>query len=111
MSSKIKILTTEKFDKAIKKLFKKYSSLIEDLEVLKNQITENPTSGNALGNNCYKVRMKITSKQQGKSSGARVITYVLIEESIITLLDIYDKSEKDSITDKELKVLIKKVGS
>ncbi len=110
MSSKIKILTTQKFDKTIKKLFKKYSSLVEDLELLKTQILENPKLGNALGNNCYKVRMQINSKKQGKSAGARVITYVLIEESNVTLLDIYDKSEKDSITEKELKVLIKKAG-
>ncbi|MCY7292590.1 MAG: type II toxin-antitoxin system RelE/ParE family toxin [Ferruginibacter sp.] len=61
-----------------------------------------------MGNKCYKVRMKIASKQQGKSGGARVITYVLIDEHKITLLDIYDKSDRDSITDKELQVLIKK---
>jgi hypothetical protein len=111
MSLKIKILTTRKFDKTIKKLFKKYTSLVEDLELLKTQITENPTLGNALGNNCYKIRLQISSKKQGKSGGARVITYVLIEENKITLLDIYDKSERDSITDKELKILIKKAGS
>jgi hypothetical protein len=111
MNSKIKIFTTQKFDKTVKKLIKKYSSLIEDLELFKTQIIENPTLGNALDNNCYKVRMQISSKKQGKSGGARVITYVLIEESKITLLDIYDKSERDSITDKELKVLIKKAGS
>ncbi len=52
--------------------------------------------------------MKISSKHQGKSGGARVITYVLINEHKITLLEIYDKSDKDSITDKELQVLIKK---
>ena len=52
--------------------------------------------------------MKITSKQQGKSGGARVITYVLIDEHKITLLDIYDKSDRNSITEKELQVLIKK---
>jgi len=108
MSSKIRILTTKSFDKTIKKLFKKYSSLIEDLSVLKQAIIENPTLGSSLGNNCYKIRMKISSKKQGKSVGAKVITYVLIDEHKITLLDIYDKSDRDSITDKELQVLIKK---
>ena len=108
MSSKIRILTTRKFDSSTKKLSKKYNSLIEDLILLKHVIIKNPQSGTPLGNNCYKVRIKITSKQQGKSGGARVITYLLIKESTITLLDIYDKSEKDSITHKELQVLIKK---
>lgn len=103
-----KILLSNSFSKQLKKLSKKYPSIKLDyanfLEILKI----NPQLGSSLGNNCYKVRMKITSKQQGKSSGARVITYVLIKEPTITLLDIYDKSEKDSITHKELQVLIKK---
>ena len=64
----------------------------------------------SLGQNCYKVRWKITSKQTGKSGGARVITYVKIENKLITLLDVYDKAEKESITEKELAALIKKAG-
>lgn len=51
--------------------------------------------------------MAIKSKNQGKSGGARVITYVKVENKRITLLDIYDKSEKENITDKELEALIK----
>ena len=56
------------------------------------------------------MRWKITSKQTGKSGGARVITYVKIENKLITLLDVYDKAEKESITEKELAALIKKAG-
>ena len=76
--------------------------------MLKENIIEKPLLGSPLGNNCYKVRMKITSKQQGKSGGTKVITYILINDYKITLLDMYDKSGKDSITHKELQVLIKK---
>jgi hypothetical protein len=35
-----------------------------------------------------------------------VITNVLIEETTVYLLNIYDKSEKESLTDKELKELL-----
>lgn len=53
--------------------------------------------------------MSIRSKGKGKSGGARVITYLLsvIEENVdITLLTIYDKSERESISDNEIKALI-----
>ena len=46
--------------------------------------------------------MAISSKNKGKSGGARVITYVKIVDEVIYLLSIYDKSETDTITDKEL---------
>ncbi len=96
------------FSSQLKKLAKKYPSIKTDYAELLDYLKIHPQSGAALGNNCYKVRMKITAKQQGKSGAARVITYVLINEYKITLLDIYDKADKDSITDKELQVLIKK---
>lgn len=108
MNSDFIIRTTEIFDKSVKKLFKKYPSLIKDLQVLKVQLLENPTAGIALGKDCYKIRMAISSKNTGKSGGARVITYVKIENKLITLLDVYDKSEKESISEKELAALIKK---
>lgn len=103
-----KIFLSESFAKQLKKLSKKYPSIKTDYAHLLALLKEKPQLGSPLGNNCYKVRMKIKSKQQDKSGGARVITYVLINEYKITLLDIYDKSDKDSITDKELQVLIKK---
>ena len=56
--------------------------------------------------------MSIKSKGKGKSGGARVITYniTIAEDNIdITLLTIYDKSEKTTITDKEIKDLLKSI--
>lgn len=60
--------------------------------------------------------MKIKSKGKGKSGGARVISYienvVIVEienkekQTIVYLLSIYDKSEKDSISNEELSFLI-----
>ncbi|MCY7311932.1 MAG: type II toxin-antitoxin system RelE/ParE family toxin [Chitinophagaceae bacterium] len=71
---------------------------------------KNPVAGISLGKDCYKIRLRLSSKQTGKSGGARVITYVKIERKNITLLDVYDKSEKESITEKDLAALIKKAG-
>lgn len=101
------IFSTDPFDRKIKKLAKKYKSVKSDLAILLEQLVENPTSGSSLGLDCYKVRMAISSKGKGKSGGARIITYVLLDENSIFLLDIYDKSEKSTISDKELKALLK----
>ncbi|MEN5132112.1 type II toxin-antitoxin system RelE/ParE family toxin [Elizabethkingia anophelis] len=76
---------------------------MELLEVL----IKNPDQGTALGNNFYKIRLAISSKGKGKSGGARLITYVKVHESTIYLTSIYDKSEKDNITDNELKQIFK----
>jgi hypothetical protein len=46
-------------------------------------------------------------KNKGKSGGARVITYVVVDDTVVFLLTIYDKSELDNISDIELKAMIK----
>lgn len=56
------------------------------------------------------MRISIASKGKGKSGGARVITYVMIDLTSVYLLDIYDKSEQDSISDKDLKMLVKEIN-
>lgn len=56
------------------------------------------------------MRLAITSKGKGKSGGARVITYTVILTEIdseIKLLTIYDKSERENLTDKELQDILK----
>ena len=102
------ILRTDEFSKHLKALAKKYHSLKADVTLLLDLLSANPTAGTSLGKNCYKIRMKISSKNAGKSGGARVITYVKVERKRITLLDIYDKADKDTLSDKELSSLIKK---
>lgn len=101
------IIATPEFLKEAKKLGKKYRSLKEDLAVLIEELQQNPTLGTSLGDNCYKVRLAIKAKGKGKSGGARVITHLFIENETIYLLSLYDKSEQDSISDKEIKALLK----
>ena len=104
------ISRTSEFTKHLKQLSKKYPSIKKDYEQLLISLSENPLQGISLGQNCYKIRWKINSKQTGKSGGARVITYVKIENKLITLLDVYDKADKESITEKEFAALVKKAG-
>jgi len=71
-----------------------------------SELEKDPTMGIPLGNNCYKIRMAITSKGKGKSGGARLITLVRILNKHVFLLDLYDKSDKDNISEPELQYLI-----
>ena len=104
---KFAIITTEDFKRDFKRLFKKYSSLIDDVENLKNELENAPQQGEPLGKDCYKIRMSISSKGQGKSGGARLITNIKIVKEKIYLIAIYDKSDMENISDKELKERLK----
>lgn len=108
----ITIEYTRHFDRELRRLARKYRSLATDLKELKELLLENPRAGVDLGNNLHKVRLAITSKGKGKSGGARVITHVLlsIEDGIIHFLTIYDKSERNTITDGELRELLHECG-
>lgn len=66
----------------------------------------NPTFGTSLGNDVYKIRIAIASKNKGKSGGARIISFVKIIDKTVYLLTIYNKEEKDSISDKEIEDLL-----
>ena len=101
------IIPTPPFEKDLKQLTKKYPSLKKDIAILATRLLEEPKMGTALGNDCYKIRLAISSKGKGKSGGARVITYVKIIETTIFLLSIYDKADAANISDKELKERLK----
>jgi len=96
------VFTIAYFDKQLKRLIKKYPSLKTEFSELLSLLKTDPIQGVSIGNGCYKLRLSIASKNKGKSGGARVITYVAITESAVFLLSIYDKSEQEDISDKEL---------
>jgi len=100
------IIVISSFESEAKHLAKKHKSLKTDLLNLFNKLTENPLQGSPLGKDCYKVRMAIKSKGKGKSGGARVITCIKIINTKIYMLSIYDKSEKEDISDAELQNLL-----
>lgn len=103
------IIPIEKFKKEAKRLVKKYPSLKKELSNLISVLESNPTTGTSLGNNAYKIRISIKSKGVGKSGGARVIIYVIMENKEIYLLTIYDKGELDTIDDNTLRKIIRDI--
>ena len=104
------IILSDSFKRKAKILARKYHSFKDDLLKFAINLKENPIQGTALGKDCYKVRIAITSKNKGKSGGARVITCVKIEDENIYLLSIYDKSTQDNIEEKEIDAILKALG-
>ncbi len=100
---------TNNFKKEAKRLVKKYKSLKSELANLVAELETNPNKGVPLGNNIYKIRLAIKSKGKGKSGGARIMSYIKISQTKVLLFSIYNKSEKETISDKEIKEIIKKL--
>ena len=100
------IIAVPPFSRELKRLAKKFPSLKEEYRGLVEELKENPEKGTSLGNNLYKIRLAIASKGKGKRGSARVITYLKTKQGNLYLLSIYDKGEKDTISDKEIKDIL-----
>ncbi len=101
-----KVELSETFKKEVKRLSKKYPSLKKELAVLFTELENNPTKGIPLGNDIFKIRFSISSKGKGKSGGARIISFLKIVNEEVVLLTIYNKGDRDSISDKEIQELL-----
>lgn len=106
----IEIKTIPPFERALKRLQKRYKSIATDYLALLEELKQNPFAGTDLGKGVRKVRMAISAKGKGKSHGARVITYtdalVRVEEGTLILFYIYDKADKESISENEIRDLL-----
>ena len=112
---KYEIITTVNFEKEAKPVLKKYKSLKNELINLEKELLQNPKMGTPLGNETYKIRLAIESKGKWKSVGARIITRLELnlkiyeEATNIFLVTIYDKSEIESLSKKEIDKIIKEI--
>lgn len=97
------------FIKQLKRLVKKYPSLKDEFAKLIQSLVLNPIQGDSLGKNCYKIRLAIASKNRGTTGGARVMTFVHVVQTKVFLLTIYDKSEQDDISNKDLIKLLSNI--
>ena len=106
----LQLLYHPQFSKDVKRLSKKYKSLVSDLKSIISEIQNNPEIGIDLGHGLRKVRMAIASKGKGKSGGARIITYqkLIITDNciMIVFLAMYDKNEIDNVSDEYIKYLL-----
>jgi mRNA-degrading endonuclease RelE of RelBE toxin-antitoxin system len=111
-SNSIEILLTPRFKKDLSQLAKRYRSIRKDLEPLVEQLKSGEVLGDrisGLNNQVFKVRLKNSNIQQGKSAGYRVIYYVKTETSVVlvTIYSNYSKSDTSDIQNNTIKKIIK----
>lgn len=113
MKKNYSVTAIESFRHDARKLIKKYRSISNEIIALSEALAENPMMGTSLGDGVYKIRLRIASKQKGKSGGARVITCVKVLRETVFLLSIYDKSydksEQTDIADEKIKELMEEI--
>lgn len=100
---------SDEFNRAFKRLKKRYRSLPADLKQLLASLVANPKQGKELYNGMRKIRVSFTSKSKGKRGGW-VIIRLAVNETSLTFVYIYDKSDFDYVSDEFLDQIIVDVG-
>lgn len=98
------------FKRSLRKLSRRYRSLRDNLQPLLDQLIEGEICGDKLQGsdyNVYKVRVKNSDAQRGKSGGYRVIYYLKTQESIV-LVTLYSKSDQSDVALDEVRRIIEK---
>ena len=101
---------SDNFLREAKVLSKKYKLLKSDLKQAIEDIESKNNLGVSLGYNLFKKRVKNTSIPTGKSGGFRIIIYQQIKEKIV-LVSIFSKTQKETLSDDELRTLLKEYNS
>jgi mRNA-degrading endonuclease RelE of RelBE toxin-antitoxin system len=96
----IQIALTPRFQRDLRDLAKRYRSIRLDLQPLIEQLQSGETPGDRVTGikyQIFKVRLKNSNIQKGKSGGYRVIYYLKTETEII-LATIYSKSDLSDVS-------------
>lgn len=106
--SSVQILFTSDFQGQLRKLAKRYRSIRSDLQPLFDELESGNCSGDQVPGTTYtvfKVRVKNSNIQKGKSGGYRVI-YQLRDDRCILLVTLYAKSDEDTVAADEIRDII-----
>ena len=104
----IQIIVSPDFQAQTRKLGKRYRSIRTDLQPLLNDIQSGNFMGDRLtdtGAIIFKVRLKNSDIQKGKSGGYRVI-YQLRDNTCVLLLVIYSKSDQEDVSTDQIRAII-----
>lgn len=96
----ISIALTPRFKKDLRELSKRYRSIRSDLQPLIEQLQAGEIPGDRIAGvkyQVFKVRLKNSDIQKGKSGGCRVIYYLKNAQGII-LTTIYSKSDISDVS-------------
>lgn len=98
--SPIQIALTPRFKRDLRELAKRYRSIRSDIQPLIEQLQAGEIPGDRIAGvkyQVFKVHLKNSNIQKGKSGGYRVIYYVKTEQAII-LAPIYSKSDISDVS-------------
>jgi mRNA-degrading endonuclease RelE of RelBE toxin-antitoxin system len=104
----IEVIALPSFNRNISALKKKYRRVTKDIKPVIEQLENGETPGDlmiGIGYPVFKVRVRNTDVQRGKSGGYRVIYYLKTTTSVL-LLTLYSKSDQDDVAVSALKDII-----
>jgi len=104
----IQIVFSDEFKTRLRTLIKRYRSIRTDIQPLLNELQSGNFIGDQIpgtGYTVFKVRLKNSDIQKGKSGGYRVI-YQLRGDTYILLVVIYSKSDQDDIPANQIRDII-----
>jgi len=109
-ASEIQIAFTSEFKRNVRQLSKKYRHIKSDVQSIVEQLEHGETPGDQIqrtGYTVFKVRIKNSDLQRGKSGGYRMIYYLKASDDVI-LVTIYSKTEQGDLTAAQIQRIIEK---
>jgi mRNA-degrading endonuclease RelE of RelBE toxin-antitoxin system len=104
----VTVIALPTFTRNIRTLIKKYRNILNDLQPIIAQLENGEIPGDqvaGIGYPVFKLRIKNSDNQKGKSGGYRLIYYLKTNDKIL-LLTLYNKSEQDDVMAGDLKDII-----
>ena len=104
----IQVIVSPTFNRNLRTLAKKYRSIRNDIQPIIEQLTQGELPGDRIagvGYAVFKLRVRNSDTQKGKSGGYRLIYYVQTVMGII-LLTVYTKSEQVDIVAEDIQNII-----
>jgi mRNA-degrading endonuclease RelE of RelBE toxin-antitoxin system len=109
----VTVIALPTFARNIRALIKKYRSILEDIQPIIIQLENGETPGDqvaGIGYPVFKLRIKNSDNQKGKSGGYRLIYYLNTNDKIL-LLTLYSKSEQDDVVAGDLRDIIEEYNN
>ncbi|NET65400.1 MAG: type II toxin-antitoxin system RelE/ParE family toxin [Moorea sp. SIO1G6] len=106
--AKIEIKVTPEFKRSLRTLAKRYRNIRSDVQPIIEQLQSGEIIGDQIPSipyTVFKVRVRNSNIQKGKSGGYRVIYYLKTSSNII-LVTIYSKSDQGDITSDTIKRIV-----
>lgn len=104
----IQVIVSPTFNRNLRTLAKKYRSIRNDIQPIIEQLTRGELPGDQIagvGYAVFKLRVRNSDTQKGKSGGYRLIYYVQTARGIV-LLTLYTKSEQVDIAAEDIQNII-----